>query len=99
MSTVELNGNFDSNTFASVSASIGDISARSRRGKEIDVNATLNLYANTLGYYSGDLNETYLEYLTADFVKSSKEISFKMYNDYIIKDEDKREFEIPDYNF
>lgn len=56
-------------------------------------------YAETLGNYSGDLNETYKKYLDEKYVESSKEKSFEIYEKYSFKDEDKREFLIPEYNF
>lgn len=55
--------------------------------------------AETLGKYSGELNETYKKYLSEEYVKSSKEKSFEIYEKYSLKDEDKREFKIPEYNF
>ena len=56
-------------------------------------------YADTLGNYSGDLNETYKKYLDENYVNSSKEKSFKIYENYTTRDEDKREFQVPNYNF
>ena len=56
-------------------------------------------FADTLGNYSGELNETYKKYLDEAFVQSSKDKSFKIYEKYSAKDEDKREFKVPNYNF
>lgn len=56
-------------------------------------------YADTLGNYSGELNDVYKKYLNSDYVEASKEKSFEIYNKYTLKDEDKREFNIPKYNF
>ncbi|MBQ7286206.1 MAG: hypothetical protein IJW73_00420 [Candidatus Gastranaerophilales bacterium] len=62
--------------------------------KEILIN-----YANVLGNYSGELNETYLKYIDAKYVEDCKEDSFAVYDKYSTKDEDKREFQIPNYEF
>ncbi len=59
----------------------------------------LTLYSKTLGNYSGELNETYLKYLSKDFVNDSKELSYKIYSKYSLKDADERQFIIPDYDF
>ena len=56
-------------------------------------------YAQILGNYSGDLNDTYKKYLSEEFVKNSKALSFEIYSNYTHKGEDKREFKIPQYNF
>lgn len=56
-------------------------------------------YSKLMGNYSGDLNETYLKYLTKEYVEKSKEISYSIYSKYANKDIDKREFKIPNYNF
>ena len=56
-------------------------------------------YSKLMGNYSGDLNETYLKYLTKEYVEQSKEISYSIYSKYANKDIDKREFKIPNYNF
>lgn len=59
----------------------------------------LNKYATILGNYSGILNETYKKYLNEDYVTHSKEKSFEIYSNYTHKDEDKREFKVPEYKF
>ena len=59
----------------------------------------LNKWANKLGNYDGSLNDTYKKYLSEEYVKSSKEKSFKVYEKYSLKDEDKREFNVADYDF
>ena len=59
----------------------------------------LSKYANILGNYNGTLNETYKKYLDDNYVNSSKEKSFEIYADFARKDEDKRQFNIPEYNF
>lgn len=56
-------------------------------------------YSKTLGNYSGDLNETYLKYLSKEFVNNSKETSYEIYLKYALKDADKRQFSIPEYDF
>ena len=56
-------------------------------------------YADTLGNYSGELNEEYKKYLNEEYVLKKKKKSFKMYEKYSLRDEDKREFIIPEYNF
>ena len=56
-------------------------------------------YANILGNYTGDINEIYKKYIDEDFILKTKEFSFEIYSSYTHKDEDKREFLIPDYNF
>ena len=56
-------------------------------------------FADTLGNYSGELNETYLKFITKEYVEECKENSFKTYDKYSTRDEDKREFTIPNYNF
>ncbi len=59
----------------------------------------LNQWADKLGNYSGILNETYRKYIEEEYVNSSKEKSFELYEKYSLKDEDKREFNIPKYEF
>ena len=59
----------------------------------------LNKWVNKLGNYDGSLNDTYKKYLSEEYVKSSKEKSFKVYEKYSLKDEDKREFNVADYDF
>ena len=59
----------------------------------------LNKWVNKLGNYEGSLNDTYKKYLSEEYVKSSKEKSFKVYEKYSLKDEDKREFNVADYDF
>ena len=59
----------------------------------------LSNYSKTLGNYSGDLNNTYLKYLSKEYVDEVKDISYKIYLEYANKDADKREFKIPDYEF
>lgn len=59
----------------------------------------LSLYSKTLGNYSGDLNKTYLKYLSENYVNKVKEISYKIYSEYADKDSDKRKFIIPNYDF
>lgn len=56
-------------------------------------------YAQTLGNYEGDLNETYKKYIDEEYVESCKDRSFGIYEKYSTRDEDEREFEIPEYNF
>lgn len=56
-------------------------------------------FADTLGNYSGVSNDTYKKYLNEEYVKNSKEKSFEMYEKYSSKDADKRQFQIPTYNF
>ncbi len=60
---------------------------------------TLIKYADTLGNYSGELTETYKKYLEPEYVEKSKEKSFEIYSEFSLKDEDKREFQIPNYKF
>jgi len=56
-------------------------------------------WADKLGNYDGTLNETYKKYLDEKYVENSKKKSFEIYEKYTLKDEDKREFNIPDYEF
>ena len=56
-------------------------------------------FADTLGNYSGCLNETYKKYISEEFVENCKENSFEVYEKYSTKDEDKRQFVIPNYSF
>ena len=56
-------------------------------------------FADTLGNYSGCLNETYKKYISEEFVEKCKENSFEVYEKYSTKDEDKRQFVIPNYSF
>lgn len=56
-------------------------------------------FADTLGNYSGDLNEAYKKFLNESYVEASKDNSFKTYEVYSRRDEDKREFKIPNYTF
>ncbi len=59
----------------------------------------LNKWANKLGNYEGSLNDTYKKYLSEEYVKNSKEKSFEVYEKYSLKDEDKRKFNVPNYDF
>ena len=56
-------------------------------------------YADCLGNYSGDLNEAYKKYINENYVQKCKDESFRVYSKYTLKDEDKREFKIPNYTF
>ena len=56
-------------------------------------------YADNLGNYSGELNEVYKKYIDEKYVKECKDNSFAVYSKYTSKDEDKREFKIPNYTF
>lgn len=56
-------------------------------------------YADCLGNYSGDLNEAYKKHINEDYVQKCKDESFRVYSKYTLKDEDKREFKIPNYTF
>ena len=56
-------------------------------------------FADTLGNYSGCLNETYKKYISEEYVQNCKENSFEVYEKYSTKDEDKRQFVIPNYSF
>ena len=56
-------------------------------------------FADTLGNYSGCLNETYKKYISEEFVENCKENSFEVYEKYSTQDEDKRQFVIPNYSF
>ncbi len=56
-------------------------------------------YADCLGNYSGDLNEAYKKHINEDYVQKCKDESFVVYSKYTLKDEDKREFKIPNYTF
>ena len=56
-------------------------------------------FADCLGNYSGDLNETYKKYISEEYVQKCKDVSFEVYSKYTLKDEDKREFKIPKYTF
>ena len=56
-------------------------------------------FADTLGNYSGVLNETYKKYIDEKYVDDCKENSFKVYDKYSTRDEDNRQFVIPNYSF
>ena len=56
-------------------------------------------YSKTLGNYSGELNDVYKKYLSEDYVNKVKDISYKIYLEYANKDADKRQFNIPNYEF
>ena len=56
-------------------------------------------YIGLLGNYEGELSQTYKKYLDKEYVQNSKEKSFEVYEKYCLKDIDKREFEIKEYNF
>ena len=56
-------------------------------------------FADTLGNYSGELNKTYKKYINEKYVDDCKDNSFAVYEKYSTKDEDNRQFEIPNYNF
>ena len=55
--------------------------------------------ADTLGNYSGELNETYKKYIDEKYVDNCKDNSFEVYEKYSTKDEDNRQFKIPNYSF
>ncbi len=59
----------------------------------------LALYSKTLGNYSGDLNEKYLKYLSKEYIEKVKKISYDVYLKYANNEPDKRQFEVPEYNF
>ncbi len=59
----------------------------------------LNKFADILGNYSGEINETYKKYLNCEYIEQSKAKSFEMYSDFARKDEDTRAFQIPSYSF
>ena len=56
-------------------------------------------FADTLGNYSGVLNEIYKKYIDEKYVDDCKDNSFAVYEKYSTKDEDTRQFKIPNYNF
>ena len=56
-------------------------------------------FADTLGNYEGVLNETYKKYIDEKYVDDCKENSFEVYEKYSTKDEDNRQFVIPNYSF
>ncbi|MBR5303726.1 MAG: hypothetical protein IKU37_02745 [Candidatus Gastranaerophilales bacterium] len=56
-------------------------------------------FADSLGNYSGELNETYKKYINEKYVDDCKENSFAVYEKYSTKDEDNRQFSIPNYKF
>lgn len=56
-------------------------------------------FANILGNYDGELNEVYKKYIDEEYVGASKDKSFEMYSKYSRKDQDLREFIIPNYTF
>ena len=56
-------------------------------------------FADTLGNYSGELNETYKKYINEKYVDDCKDNSFEVYEKYSTRDEDNRQFTIPNYEF
>lgn len=56
-------------------------------------------FADTLGNYSGELNEIYKKYIDEKYVDDCKENSFVVYEKYSTRDEDNRQFKIPNYEF
>ncbi len=56
-------------------------------------------YADIMGNYKGELNETYEKYINRAYVDNCKEKSFKIYEKYSMNNEDKRQFNIPNYEF
>lgn len=61
--------------------------------------AELLKYAKILGNYSGELNETYLKYLDAQYVETSKEKSLAIYDKFAQKGADFEQFSPPEYSF
>ncbi len=55
-------------------------------------------YAQILGNYPGDLNETYLALIDKDLYNNAKEISLLEYQKFTDKDANHEEFVIPDYS-
>jgi len=56
-------------------------------------------FADILGNYSGELNETYKKYIDEKYVDNCKDNSFGVYDKYSTRDEDNRQFVIPKYEF
>lgn len=54
-------------------------------------------YAQTLGHYSGELNDTYLSLIEKDYYNNSKEYSMIDYQKFTDKDANNETFVIPDY--
>ena len=55
-------------------------------------------FARVLGNYSGDLNETYVKYISDDDYKTAKAKSLEDYRVFTDKDANNVRFEIPNYN-
>ncbi len=60
---------------------------------------TLELYATTLGNYSGYRTELHKKFIDDKFYNSTKEIAMKHYLEFVDKDANNEKFEIPNYNF
>ena len=58
----------------------------------------LSLYAGVLGNYTGVRNGKYLALIDEDYYNSAKKKSLEIYDRFTTKDEDKSEFQIPDYS-
>lgn len=86
-----------SNKFIEIRPSGTDAKTKAYAGGEDK--AELLKYAKTLGNYSGDLSETYLKYLSADYVEKSKEKSLEIYDEFANKGADFKPFNPPDYTF
>ena len=59
--------------------------------------ADLIKFASVLGNYSGDKNSKYIALISEDYYNSSKKKSIEIYDGFSSKDEDRTEFQIPDY--
>ncbi len=86
-----------SNKFIEIRPSGTDAKTKAYAGGENK--AELLKYAKTLGNYSGELNNTYLKYLDAQYVEKAKEKSLAEYDKFAAKDADFKAFAPPKYSF
>ena len=59
----------------------------------------IELFSRVMGNYSGDRTELHRELISEEFYNSSKETALDYYLQFVEKDANNEEFDIPQYNF
>ncbi len=57
----------------------------------------IEIYAGTLGYYSGERTELHKKFIPTEFYENAKETALNYYLEFVAKDANNEKFEIPDY--
>ena len=61
--------------------------------------SVIEMYANSLGCYSGDRTDLHRKYIDEDLYNSTKEDALKYYLEFVDKDANNEMFVVPDYDF